>query len=204
MTSLPADLSSSPCFILISSQPKGASAVLVNSFQLIALSGFTFITISGAFCKSALPLMSHVHWRQVQFRPFFFKSSGFRSGCTGQSTPRRFIREGKLRVLLYGSVPAHEARVHRLGELRHPFFIHLKGSQPESLHYGFCSKQRPSDQGEFWYFFWQVLVVAPAFLLLSHFVARGHQPRNSRYFSIRLVIRLLIPEFREHFNTSSV
>ena len=57
-TNLPVDLSSSsPCFILTSSQLKGASAVLVNSFRLIANFGFTFITISAASCKSTLPLM---------------------------------------------------------------------------------------------------------------------------------------------------
>ena len=77
------------------------------------------------------------------------KSSRFWSGCVGDSPPRQFIRVRKLQVSHYGSVPAQEARVHRLGELRHPPLICFKGSQSGSLYYGVCSEQHPSDQGEF-------------------------------------------------------
>ena len=46
------------CPITISSQPKGAGAVLVSSFPVFANSGLTIVTISAASCKSALPLMA--------------------------------------------------------------------------------------------------------------------------------------------------
>ena len=58
MTSLPADLSSSyPCFVSTSHNRRALVQSSSTVFPLLANSGFTFITISAASCKSALPLM---------------------------------------------------------------------------------------------------------------------------------------------------
>ena len=202
MTSLPADLSSSsPCFILTSSQPKGASAVLVNSFPLFANSGFTFITISAASCKFAL-------------HPMFI---GARSNFPHSSSnlPGFGVAVLVIRLLVDSSVYAN--CVYRItaaflptkhGSIVSENFAILLSFVSKALNLGVCTAESaPSN----------ILVIRenlviplaasysrPAFCFLSHFMVRGYQSRNSRYFPIRLVIRPQVPEFREHFKISSV